>query len=107
MKWKTLYNFTPTHGEQNDEPSLTIQEHLPTMSEMFKRIQGGIMPEGNSLYYPENENDFQLKATDLTDLDMYQNELDTITQKQAKKRTEKTEAETAEKLDPEQGQKAQ
>lgn len=97
--FKNHFNYTPTFGEEINEPSVTLQGQTVSIAEMLKRIQGGIMPELSTLGYPDDENDIQMRPNDLTAIDAYKTELKQIRNNQIEK--QRIDAEKQQKTDVE------
>lgn len=66
---KTHLTYEEGKGIPKKGPHMTIEDQSMTVGQMLARMQNGIIPQGNGLQYPDNENDTQFIMKDLTDLD--------------------------------------
>lgn len=70
MKFKTHFvGYQPGLSPRGE--SITIQNQVLSIAEMFERMKNGIPLNFNTLEYPEQETDEQLRPRDLTDVDEY------------------------------------
>lgn len=80
MFQKLNYDYTKSHKEKNTQLSKTVRNDSYTIREILQRYQGGINPDIRNTEYFDEENleniDSRYRPShDLTELDMFQNDL--------------------------------
>lgn len=74
MKFLGHFNRVPSKGTAQRGKVQTIQDQALTIADLFKRLQGGIIPPSNGLQYAEDEDDVPIRIRDLADIDQIKDE---------------------------------
>lgn len=88
MKIKHHFNYVESKGLAPRGPVETIQGQSQTVAEMLQRLQAGLSPNYSNLEYPENENDFQIRFTDPTDIDKVKHQINAVERNIEKRKKE-------------------
>jgi len=83
--FKSHFNAIPDPGQVFEMPSETIQGQTLSIAQMLQRINSGSPVSLSTLEYSDNDEPLP-RITDLTDLDDIRLEVETIQQREAKRR---------------------
>lgn len=92
MKFKNHYNSTPSEGEKNDLPSMTIPDQTMSISTILKRYAQGLPVEGQKepIFHGDEEYIPDIKTMDLADRQEYiENHLEKLNELKARYQAEK------------------
>jgi len=97
-KFVNHHNYIKLQGKKIIAPKQTIDNQAYTVAELLFRMQGGLGIAQLNLQYPENEDDIQLRAKDLTDIDEYTKQYSDLRRKEYNARFEQIKKQEREKL---------